>query len=528
MTGNCLIAFHFYAAYRYTLYFTASLKNSHPFSFIIFHRVTLQNLVQKIVRVIKDDQLISPGARIVVGTSGGADSTALLHILANAGLDFHLTAVYVNHRLRPEEARREHEFVSLLSADLNVAYCTREVDVKAYAGKHGLSEEESARTLRYQVFKEICRESNSSVIAVGHTANDQVEEFFIRLIRGTGLKGLSGMSNKHGRVVRPLLTVSRDEVINYLNTHSLSYCHDSSNDDTRYLRNRVRHNLLPFLEHDYNPSIKNTILQTSSILACEEDLLEQLTNDIFSATCSIRKSPAEPAAVEISCNLELYRASHPALQRRVVEKICWTLGSKPSYRQVTKIQQMLINGESEQRQHLQSGLRMHLERQNARFFHPMGKGSIRGDAPPTTCITYHWEIDRCGEYRFEGLNRLLQVSLSDARDISQLDNMTLAVDADQVHFPLVVRTPTAGEKFLALGAPGRKKIARILSDAKIPQPQRPSVLLVEHQGGPVVLLGHTVAEDYKVTDNTARLLLFTWKSLPRVEVEDEPSDSPLD
>ncbi|KAB2888454.1 MAG: tRNA lysidine(34) synthetase TilS, partial [Desulfobulbaceae bacterium] len=229
-----------------------------------------------LTQVITGNKLFTLHQRVVVGVSGGPDSMALLQLLAEADLALDCIAAYIDHGLRPHETGAEKRAVERLARDCGALFCCRAVPVREHAAAHGLSLEDAARTLRYQSLEDIRAEYGAEVIAVAHTADDQVEEFFLRLIRGCGRNGMTGMSPRQGRIVRPLLGLRKQELTDFLAERRIPFCIDSSNLDRRFLRNRIRLDLLPMLERQFNPSIRRTILQTMDILREEEDLLGRL------------------------------------------------------------------------------------------------------------------------------------------------------------------------------------------------------------------------------------------------------------
>ena len=242
--------------------------------------MTNTKLIKRIRSLIVEQQLLSAQQKIVVGVSGGTDSLALLHLLNEVDLELSLTAVYVNHGLRPLEIPGEIAVVEKQAADILAQFFSISVDVKTYQKTHKTSPEDAARILRYRALKSVAQEIGANTIAIAHTANDQVEEFLLRMLRGSGSGGLSGMKMLYGNIVRPLLTTRKDELLTYLNNKEISHCEDSSNRERIYLRNRVRLDLIPQLKQ-YNPSIDQTILNISDVLREENDCLNELVNDFY-------------------------------------------------------------------------------------------------------------------------------------------------------------------------------------------------------------------------------------------------------
>jgi tRNA(Ile)-lysidine synthase len=226
-----------------------------------------QALLSRVRETIVAEALLRPRARVVVGVSGGPDSVALLHLLARLAPTFPLTliAVHVDHQLRDESAA-DAEFVQRLAQQLRVPVVLERADVRAAMRAHGWSLEDGARRLRYQCLLQVARRLSADAVAVGHTADDQAETVLMRLLRGAGTRGLSGIPIKRPLdeavwVVRPLLTVWRADVLAHLRQAELPFLVDPSNDDPAILRNRIRHELLPHLAQRYNPQVKAALVQ---------------------------------------------------------------------------------------------------------------------------------------------------------------------------------------------------------------------------------------------------------------------------
>lgn len=473
--------------------------------------------IQRIVRIIRKKNLLRPGDTVITGFSGGIDSTALLHILKTCGLGLRLVAVYIDHGLRPEETGAELLFTKRFADSLGIEYHSRKIPVREFRQHEGSSLEEAARILRYRALEDIRSTCHAQAIAVAHTADDQVEEFLLRMIRGSGLKGLSGMEYRREHVVRPLLAESKQSLVEYLTEHRIPFCHDSSNDDTAFLRNRIRHGLLPELEAHYNPAIRATILQTTAILSQEEDLLETMAADLFTSLCTITPGfRAGDAPRAITCPRQRFSTVHPALQRRVLEKLCWRMRSRPSFRKLLQLQQLITDGAAGAKQHLSHGLRVRLEAEEAHFCHPEGIRQWRGDGPRPDFSPR--QITAAGIYAFPEINRQLIVQQqSPPLDLEAVPPQTLVVDGDRAAFPLVVRPPRPGEKMRPLGAPGSKKISRIYNDLKVSADLRFHHPLVTADERPVAILGLKIADDFKIEEESTSVLLLSWKPLTMAE-----------
>ena len=233
---------------------------------------------------------------VLVALSGGADSVALLRVLLEAGCD--CRAAHCNFHLRGEESMRDERFVRDLCQRLDVPVHVRDCDVGAWQQEHGGSVEMACRELRYAWFEQERQRLGCGLIAVAHHAGDQVETFFLNLLRGTGMKGLAGMRTINGHIWRPLLTVSRHDILKYLEDIGQDYVTDSTNAANDYRRNRLRNTVLPVIEQHF-PHAQSRILDTMANIADDHDLLIGLINRIF----------PEPNHIEIHTLLNLPQAS---------------------------------------------------------------------------------------------------------------------------------------------------------------------------------------------------------------------------
>jgi tRNA(Ile)-lysidine synthase len=235
-------------------------------------------LFEKFIRSVNRHHLLDRGDSVLVAVSGGADSVALLYLLCEVSHQFHLQlgVAHYNHRLRGRESDDDEEFVRMLAQKKGVDFhCGG--DTKLQLKSANL--EDQARQLRFEFLLEIAQKIKSRKIALGHTGDDQAETFMIRLLRGSGSTGLSGIPPiREGLWIRPLLTASRQDILTYLRGKNIGWREDSSNATDDYLRNRVRHHLLPLLEKEYNPNLRATLMETANTLREESEALKILAD----------------------------------------------------------------------------------------------------------------------------------------------------------------------------------------------------------------------------------------------------------
>jgi tRNA(Ile)-lysidine synthase len=329
-------------------------------------------------KILIQQDLVRSGERLLVGVSAGADSMALLHLLAAHAKtrQLHLVAAYVDHGLRPRETPLEWACVREAARSLGCAADRVMVRAREAAAQKGQSLEHAARELRYQAFTELGKKWETEILAVAHTADDQVEEVLLRLLRGSGRKALSGMRLRSGQVIRPLLGVRKQELVRYLSDREISFCCDSSNEDRRFLRNRIRLDLLPLLESDYDPGVRQALLKTAANLQEDEDLLEGLLEECWPQVVAML--PAEEGLPAARLDRRSFGRLHVALQRRLLEKLLWAVESAARFEQILAIRTLALEGQVGQELHLSKGLRVRVSRDALLFSYPQGRGPWRG------------------------------------------------------------------------------------------------------------------------------------------------------
>lgn len=416
-------------------------------------------ILDRVASVIRSHELINAHDRVIVAVSGGADSLALLHILDAIALPLELIAVYIDHGLRPLETPEEQKIIRDSCLALNVPFEVRAVNVHERVARKKNSIEEAARILRYRALEEVRQEYGSTLIAVGHTADDQVEEFFIRLIRGSSSKGLSGMRVIRDHIIRPLLFEQKSTLMDFLADRGIAWCLDSSNLDRQFLRNRVRLDLLPLLEEKFNPALRKTILQNMNVLSEEDSFLNQQTNEAYSQCTELSNLPPnEKNGPQLIINRKLFLQSHMAIRRRIMEKGCWHMGIRPSYEQICALVGLIESGKNGNELHLENGVRAEKSSDSLLLSRPLTKYQVRGSRQSAASICQF--IPGPGTYGIDGADKeLILEETSVTTGYEQADGL-LQVDLAKISFPLQLRSFQPGEKFYPCGGRGSKKIAR--------------------------------------------------------------------
>lgn len=466
-------------------------------------------IVERVEAVIRNNSLVRDGDRIIVAVSGGSDSLALLHLLRAIDLPLQLIAVYIDHGLRPQETPQELQTVCQNCQSLGIRSIARTIDVRRLIALKKHSPEEAARILRYLALEELRRENDAQVIATGHTADDQVEEFFLRLIRGTGRRGLSGMAVRRDRIIRPLLQETKDALAEYLTTLGIRWCLDSSNLHRHFLRNRVRLDLLPQLEKDFSPAIRRTVLRNMNILAEEESYLESSSEEAFaSCVTSSGRLAEDENRLQLVVEAEPFAKQHLAIRRRILEKCFWRMSIRPTGRQIDMLIGLLASGATGRELHLDDGVRAEKHPSHLLFSRPLEPGRIRGSRPSPPIVNL--SIAEPGRYPVKEYGRELVIEEAAPPVTVPGEGARLVVDRAGIVFPLVLRSALPGDRFHPCNSPGQKKVARYFTDRKIPAGERAAWPVLLSGDAIIAVPGLQIDHACRVTEKTSQVLVIGW------------------
>jgi tRNA(Ile)-lysidine synthase len=453
-------------------------------------------LLQRVQQTIRDYRMLEHGHTVLVAVSGGADSMALLHMLWRLrelyGLQ--LCVAHLNHQMRPDAAE-DARFVETAARHLGVRCIGDTRDVPAYQRQHGLSPEDAARRLRYAFLRAAATQLGADRIAVGHTADDQAETVLFHLLRGSGLRGLGGIPAVHGPIVRPLIHVSRADVMRYVQTHRVRFREDPSNQQRHYTRNRIRLDLLPALQRHYNPHLLSTLCRTAQLLADDEAALQSLAHQRFLAA----RLPTTPGGMALQV-AELTTLP-VALQRRVLrEALAEVMGDLRGITAAHIAAALALLRPEAGNRRVMLPRRVVVERRYDTL--------LAHRQAPRTAGPVDAALPVPGVCRVEALGVMITSDLLPRHAVAgpfpQGDVTWL--DADSVGRDVRVRTRRAGDRLQPLGSVYTKKLKAFLIDAKIPQAVRDRLPLVVTGRGIAWVAGVRPAEWAKVTPATRAIL----------------------
>lgn len=442
---------------------------------------------ERVLSTVRKHSMLSNGERVLVAVSGGPDSTALLLALVYLSVHSNWTVAvfHLNHGLRPE-ADSEADYVRSLAEGLGLDAHIQADDVRSFCRDSKLGTQAGARELRYKWMGLIGEDFGFSKFAVGHTADDVVETFFMRLVRGSGPAGLRSIPPVRDRIVRPLIDTTRPEVLEFLREQGAGYIEDYSNNDRKYLRSKVRLDLIPLLS-SLNPRIKERVLGTIDTLREDDLFLDALANKYFDDAAVVGWN-------DVALPLASFTNLGASLSRRVLRLGVRKLtGRVPSLdlRHYQQILERAIHGDGGAVD-LPGGMKTCLEKDRLVVY--------RNVAPiPETCVAPGEKVE------LPDLRVAVEVRPRSASDPS-VRNGEVVMDADRVLWPLRVRSAKPGDYFRPLGAGGTKKVHDHFIDSKIPRRLRLSVPIIE-DSEKVLSVGERLDERVKVTEKTRMVAL---------------------
>lgn len=440
-------------------------------------------MFRKLVRFVEEENLFYRDEKILVAVSGGIDSVVLLHLLIK--MEVNCGIAHCNFHLRGEESDGDFEFVKNLAKQYNLPFYFKDFDTKAYAEKNKLSIEMAARELRYEWFNQILELENYQYIAVGHHADDVAETVLINLVRGTGIHGLTGIKSKLGKIIRPLLPFTRKELEEFAEKEGLNYREDSTNRETDFVRNKIRHQVIPVLEQ-INPAIRKTM--SENIQRFKE--VEQIYNDVieenrlhlvFQRENQLLISIARLQELSSPSSYLFEILSPYGFHHRDVKMISKSLGTISGKRFYSSTHQILRDrkylilselGENDSKEYL-------LEEKSGMIEFPIEMEAVFIDRTPSFKFTTNPEI--------------------------------ACLDASKLKFPLKLRKWQIGDSFRPIGMKGNKKISDFFIDQKFSLQDKENTWLLLSGDRIAWVVGHRLDDRFKITSTTTKIFKLELK-----------------
>lgn len=464
---------------------------------------------EKVFETVLRFNMICRGDKVLAAVSGGADSVCMLHILSRmkASLEFELFCAHLNHGLRGIAADNDEEFVVDLCKKLGIRVFTKKADVGAAAENEKLTVEEVGRKLRYEFFEELSKKHGFNKIATAHNKNDNAETVLMRIIRGTGIDGLAGIPCVRGDgVIRPVLNISRYEIEEYCRENGLEFCTDATNADDDYTRNKIRNQLIPYLEREFNPGVSDALVRLAETAEEDAEFINGYAKRLYTRLGNPLPSK-KPAALHINSLKMLEKSIAVRLVKLAANDA--QRGIKLSKKHIDEIFGILDKG---------TGASIDLP-QNLKAQISYGWLTFIGEAesvlPQLKAGEFFTEIAPGQSVFAESVGKEITLKIENPKDYRCAAN-EIAADLDKIgRRPLFLRNRRGGDRIVWFSDGRTKKIKNVFIDEKIPKSDREKIPLLCTGDEVVAIVGSRVSEKYKVTKNTERALVIRYGTVEK-------------
>jgi tRNA(Ile)-lysidine synthase len=441
------------------------------------------NLLNEFNKFISDNRLVKPADKILLAVSGGIDSMVMAYLFHQQGYTTGLA--HCNFSLRAGDSDKDEEIVRQFAEKHEIPFFTKRFETKSFAKKNRISVQMAARELRYNWFEYIREKHGYDYIAIAHNLNDNIETLLINLIRGTGLAGLAGMKPSVNRIIRPLLFASRQDIITFRDRNNIEFREDRSNADTKYIRNKIRHLVIPVLK-EINPSIETTLNETAERFSG--------LNEIVSKYISrLRDNISEENDQLIVFNINLLKKHID--NRAIVFELFKPYGiTSAILTDLLKIIQGKTGGQVITETH-----RIIKDRNEI----IVSAGAIRDEVSYT--------IKGIGDFsEFPGISSAKNIRITESYEIPD-EPYFACIDFQKVSFPMIIRKWKPGDHFYPLGMSQKKKLSDYFIDNKYSRFDKENIFILESDGKIVWIIGDRIDDRFKITSSTKKGLLIKSK-----------------
>lgn len=444
-------------------------------------------MLQKIINKI--NSLVNQGDKILLTVSGGPDSAAMTDIFYKAGYTFDIA--HCNFMLRGQDSDDDEKFVNLLAYNYKAKIHSKKCETKNFAAKNRLSIEMAARQLRYQWFEELSQKFGYTKIATAHNLDDNVETILLNLTHKTGLRGLIGIPEKNGKIIRPMLEVSKKEILEYLKQNILNYRFDKTNAETKFQRNKIRHLIIPQFQQ-LNPAFLQNVIDTASNIKQYYDLFNNVFQN-FKTECVKQKDN------EIEIDLNLVSKYQP------VKLFLFEYLNKFGFNatQVEKITSIISANSSESKTIQTSEYQLFINKNKITLLSLKSLNFANSEY-----LINQEDINKDKIFSVGNLDQIsLKFQIIDAQNYKIEKNSKIgAFDFDKLNFPLKLRKWGKGDYFIPLGMKGKKKLSDFFADQKLRLIDKKKVWLLESDGEIMWIVGFRIDNRFKITEKTKKVL----------------------
>ncbi len=444
---------------------------------------------QKVLKFIKDQNLVNEGDKVLIALSGGPDSIFLLHFFLKYKRKFKIKigAAHINHQLRGSDSDRDELFCHTICNELNIPFFVERANIKTIAKKSRDSLEVAGRKIRYNFFEKILSSEKFDKIATAHNADDNAETVLLNLIKGTGVKGISGIPIKRGNIIRPILCLSKSEILKYLETNKYEYRIDESNLSNEYERNILRNDIIPLIKKNLNPSFDDAVFNSTLNFQRLNQFIERLLNELRS-NIKVKKNKhiAIPLSL-INTNDEFIISQ---LLKSLVDQIFNVKCELSDINKIISLNKKQV-GKSEE---LANNLIVVRERD-----------AIIISKKRTSLEKSEKKLKINSSVKIGG--KILSVTRVSKDSVVMSKNKNVEfISADKIKDDFVVREWNSGDKFHPIGLNGTKKLSDYLTEIKIDNLIKKNQLVLLNDNKIVWVVGHRIDDRFKITENTKKVL----------------------
>ncbi|WP_343247822.1 tRNA lysidine(34) synthetase TilS [Diplocloster hominis] len=483
-------------------------------------------MIHKIWKYITENDMLKANDRVIVGVSGGADSVCLLFTLMEIRREIPLTlvAVHVEHGIRGADSEEDARYVQQLCQEYDIPfrkYCYRVAEI---AREKKQSVEEAGRELRYQAFEEACREYKANKIAVAHHMDDDAETVLLNLFRGSGLKGMAGIPAVRGKIIRPLLCVSRQEIEQYLSERGIAYRTDATNLTEEYVRNKVRLNILPYAAREINTKAVEHIVKAAGQIREAQEFLESYAGERFK-TCAAIQDHKDCADRTVRLDVSAMSAEKPVIRRLLLRRAAELLAGQMkdiTARHIEMLDQLTGAGVGKE-VHLPYGIigrrgydHIDLVRimplTEPQFDHSDSRERVQMRGAVPAAFDYRVpggvavDPEERGILKLPGYRFLFKVRKCENSEAFPEKNYTKWFDYDKIKNGVRIRTRQTGDYMIVNSGGDHQKLKSYFIDRKIPRENRDSIPLLADADHIIWIIGYRISEWYKITKDTKRIL----------------------
>ncbi len=440
-------------------------------------------ILQDFNSYIRKLDLCRPDDRILLAVSGGMDSVVMAHLFKEAGYD--CIIAHCNFQLRGEDSELDEGFVRSLAHYLEIPVKVKRFDVETEMKEHGISMQMAARDLRYAWFEELLTEQSMDFVATAHNQNDAVETFFLNLSRGSGIRGLKGISPRRERIIRPLLFASRPRIESYQKSHKIDFREDASNLETKYQRNKIRHDVLPVMEQ-INPgfmeAMEGNMERLGEVFEIYDQSVQQVRNELL-----------KESQGKITIQIERLRALSPL--RTWLYELFSPFGFTPM--QCEGIEKIMDAGPG--RQSISTTHRLFVDRNRMIL------------VPTSTKSFERFYLD--DPEKHSSLPFPMDMEVMDRAELESIPtNPNVAcLDLDEIQFPLIIRRWMHGDYFFPLGMEQNKKLSDFFVDEKVPVPEKERIWIMASGKKIVWIMGYRIDNRFRISSSTTKILRLAFQ-----------------